>query len=1060
MDKHEERKGADLIEDGKFAAPLGGVWKRGEKPNNNATIGNPTYQGKLIKTGRMQNDGWLEQFFELPTPRGEHAKYELTLMYQTSKRDSAYQIARNGEFATEEFPLPWDGSLQDPQPLDFVPTNIASNLKPAPSDVAIGVRFRYPKTADHDSGTLDVYDVSVRLYLGPLELRGFKIDEEHFDGSALFLCKGAEGEKAHNLSLLVAEGNVWEGTEVALEAWGTGLPPAGFECEPPLNRLQLIDRQWKLFVSPTLATDNFALQIQSKWDTEQNQLRELVCNVGDYRVKVAKVMEPVYDPIVNKQKVSVGLAVASWYTEDWIEGCRMTFDGKESFSDDLGTATFDYEPSVAGSRNIEVMIDSPYYAKKNVQHLIAVKVLASDPWEDAQISLGGNAAYSLGEKDGYPHRGIPEYRIRVTAPPGSELWNYPVKLNWNGPSAEALKVTVEPPLSEFVEWKDGAVEWVLNCSDALEGAFQIGLQANRLMDPSPQNTLSLAFNDYELGEYREANRTPVLNADETVRVKLQVLGAGTTEGVRGVLVLWQTPTGSVTTYTGWDGWAELIYKPEKVGTGKLTAQIRNRGDDEDALIEKAFEFTAVQSNPWTDEVELSFSPANLVPGGAMDFYCVRGESLTLHVKPKPGSKLLGSSIELRWRDDKDPGLGVKFEPPLNVAQLFTAEGVLWKMTAGARSGWVELDLVSHFVGLPEKWELSGRLVAEQPLDDGVFLFDSTVLTKSVTSYPCLGAIHTLEFFPNADAATSRMPAQLLNRGNQRPLGIEFAPALGSNQVISVEGVKWTMDCTSAETADTFELALVLIDSELFYSGDIHLSIGHNRLEFSGSRQPTILPVVDENEAAYVAHCVVSFYTGQPVQEAQVTYTCNGEKRLVFSRYDGWTHYACKPQSVAETAVEASLLNRYNGQTVSADTITVEALKVDAWQEETVIKTEDSPEQSKLGVKTIFPRQGATIGIRFAPMSQVHPAVNTYVRIGWSGTPISVSGTSSSPLLGTATLMTGAGVGSTFAFGSQRSASFGLFIASANLLRLSPVNAMSLGPVPEESLIAHHEQDMD
>ncbi|WLG43836.1 hypothetical protein [Pseudomonas sp. FP1740] len=1049
MRKRDERKGADLIEEGTFEKPLGGSWKRGEAPHDKAVIGRPSYEGKEISTGRMQNDAWLEQVFTLPKPRGADARYHLTFDYQTTKRDSWYQIARDGVWG-DQTPLRWDGSREEPTPLDFEPTPGAQDLAPTVDDAQLGIRFGYPATSDMDAGTLDVTNVSVRLYLGTLALRGLKIDDQEFDGEPfLYLCKGAAGPDAHEFKLLVAEGNVWNGTEVSLQKEVTAPPPSDLILRPGLGELQMIEDVWLLDVFDYLANDDFKLLVESKWDAEPH---EVLFSIGDHRVVVAAEFAPAFDPIVNEQSVEIGVKVASYYTHQLLAEREMTFDGESAVTDANGEAFFDYSPKNAGLQQIEVLIDSLYLVSGKYRHLMDVKVLSSNPWNDAQISLGGGNAFPLGEKKGYPHRGEHEYKIRVTAPAGSGLLDYPVRLFWEGMSAEDLQVTVDPPLTRYVPWVNGAVEWTVNCVDALDGECHIGLQAERLRDHSELNTLSLAYNKFEVGERREANRSPVLDEGESVRVKLQILAAGSTEGARNVEVVWDTPFGKIISRTGLEGWVELTYKPETEGSEKLIARVKNRDDDDEAQIEESFSFTAIRSNSWNEHVELVLEPDNrLSSEGPLDFYCLRGSTLTLRMKPKPGSQLLGKRVGLRWRGT-NPGLGLSFSPPLGQTSILEEEGLAWTMTADrGGSGWLELDFFTDPDILLQPWELSGRLIAPYILDEGVAEFDSMLITQG-TSFPSMGAVHAFRFMPNPHAALSGLHLQLIFLSGEidpRTLGIKFRADLGEDVAIALQGTEWLMDCVDCENSAAFRLDLALIVGTENFNLGFMMALGHNRLKFTDAREATIHPVIELDEAAYVSHRVCSHYTGEPVGGVPITYRYRGDEHVVLSRADGWAPYACQPRDLEDNVVEASLLNRYDYTHEKVES-NLTVLESDPWVNVIIRATEDA-DQGKLGEKSLFPRRGSSAEYLIAPSTINHPVLEQDVRLGCTGTPLREMGSTPQFTVGAPRKMPMGGLSYQFSFGNVKDGSFGLFVAAHNLLKLSPVNPMSLGNYSNEEV---------
>jgi len=573
-----------------------------------------------------------------------------------------------------------------------------------------------------------------------------------------------------------------------------------------------------------------------------------------------------------------------------------------------------------------------------------------------------------------------------------------------------------------------------------------GGQAQRLRDPSEQNMLSLGFNKFEVGDRREANRSPVFDEGESVRVMLQILAAGSTDGARGVEVVWETPSGDVITSTGMDGWTELTYQPEKEGAGELVARVKNRDDNDEARIEESFNFTAITSNFWKQHVELVLDPDNrLFPEGPLDFYCLRGNTLTLQIKPIPGGQMLGKSVGLRWRGE-DPGLGMSFSPPLGQTFEWTDEGLVWTLTAGGHgSGWLELDFFTDFQPLSQAWELSGRLISDSILDEGIVEFDSSALSPDM-SYPSIGAVHAFRFMPNPMSALSGLHLQMLHppqSEDPRRLGIKFLPDLYKDALIELQGVEWSIDCIECELAAGFELGLsIRAGSERLRIVGLSMSLGHNRLEFSETREPTIHPVIEEQEAAYVSYRVCSFYTKEPVENVLVTFQYQGSEVAVSSGADGWATYACQPETLEDNVVTACVFNLYNGEPVIAEN-TLTPLLSAPWKD-VVIKSMDDFYQIRLGEESLFPRRDSHIEYLIAPATTMHPIIEQSVRLGWTGTPaLELESTPEGPL-GAPRIMKRGGLQYGFSFGNKKDGSFGFIVSAKNLLKLSPVNSMSLG----------------
>ncbi|MFD2884621.1 hypothetical protein ACFS4T_27330 [Pseudomonas lini] len=111
--------------------------------------------------------------------------------------------------------------------------------------------------------------------------------------------------------------------------------------------------------------------------------------------------------------------------------------------------------------------------------------------------------------------------------------------------------------------------------------------------------MSLARNLVRVGEVREANKFPVVDENESVLLRLQVvhqLVSGDGDPVVNALIDWITPEDRVATRSGADGWASVLYTPKHAGDLVVTASIKAHVDA--VAFERPFNVKALATSPW------------------------------------------------------------------------------------------------------------------------------------------------------------------------------------------------------------------------------------------------------------------------------------------------------------------------------------------------------------------------------------------------------------------------------------------------------------------------------
>ncbi|WP_157214939.1 hypothetical protein [Pseudomonas sp. GM79] len=1035
-----------LVYNGDFGESLRG-WTRGAENPRGVSVKLDTYEGEQIRYLMAVHQGSASQIIDVAKSQREDVYYTLSFLCEnTAALVGTLSVSVEGDTGREQT-IELTPTAQRNSPLDFIPESYDVRLT-LPLEQADRIRLAIfsPENPPNDEVSgIKITRIRIDLHLGPLELQGLMLDEQQLPAARpLYLCLGASASLAHRFSCTPVADNPWLDTKAALVSDDN--PQGAIIAQPAMGVNHPLDDQW-ILDCPLIEGDEphlFTLNLINRYTADTYPIQ---ASLGHHRLVFRERLEPAYFPVLEYgQSVRVGVQVASYYTGQALGGRTVNWglSGQSRttavVTDDEGWAYFEVQSTLVGAGVfvLEASVQSPYYAGGVVTEEMQVHVLATDPWKTVLAVVEGTSTL-WPEKTGYPNRGS-TYHLGLGLPADSPLHGTEVALRWEGDfSYEQLGVQVQPELEEPVPVGAADLSWDLICADRLDGRFQLQLVCSKLLLPSEKKPMSLARNQVRIGEVQEANKVAVLDEGDSVLLRVQVLhelNGGPGDPVNNALADWITPDGTIPTVTGAGGWASVLYRPTRAGDQVVTARVRAHA--EAVAVDHSFDVEALATSPWKNQVVITLDnvAVDLVELGLL---CRRGAVHTLKVLPMASSSLLNQPVTLNWR-------GVPLSIGLTISDIGTprtlgAQGLEWTFSSQQASSFSRLftlQLSSPVLQSPR--DLVGRLIASDLADELSVMLDQVAATPGDTLFPCLRAEHAFRLLPNALSPLTGLDVELDWQGTPvDELHASIEPPLGIVQRLSDGGVSWALDFTSSSIDGEFSLALQLPRlAGITTANPMHL--GHNKLRIVAHREAAVDPVI-EQDTAWQWVKVVSAFSGQPVAQAEVMWTAQGQSLVVASDEHGWSGYAFAPARAGDHPIEACVLSRFDGYEEQRS-VSVTALASDPWAG--VLVRFDGRAAQPWGGQTYFPRRKGEHLIEVLA-EQGNPLLDRQLTLGLTGTGPSALGLSfQGPGLGVPRWFSSVGLQYTFKCGDLKDGGFALRLAAERLANLSPANAMSLG----------------
>jgi hypothetical protein len=1025
------------------------IWKKGSINPSSATTKTEQYNGTSIRFLSAGKGSSVFQDVPVPKNAGSDAQYFISFLCEMNhNKEGTLRLSIPGEDA-QEIPLRL-GAARDRdadrlreannEPLDFIPIEyrvlVTLQLRDT-HDLRLEVCSPPNDPNDHISA-LRMTRINLQLHLPPVELQALKLDDQVLPTTQpLPLCLGATWESMHQLTCMHAPNDPWYGTRASLmitnNPQGSVVGDPVFGTDHPLGEPHVID-------CPPIEGPEpfpFTLKLFNEYTAEPFLINVLL---GHFRLKFAEVLQAQYIAVIEYgQSVRLGVRVASHYTDQFLEGRTVNWaeEGKgikaATLSDELGWAYYTCTPSQAGKLRIEASVESAYYASGVVTEAFEVKALLIDPLKEVTAVVAGDE-HPWGKRD-YPNRGT-THSLRVKFP--DVLSNSRFALYWKGTSHEQLGVKITPALEILVPVVGGVIEWLLECEDWLDGLFELRLVCSDLLQPSSLKPMSLARNLVKIGEVCDPNKFPIVDEDESVLLRLQVLhvtDSGLSTTVTGALVDWTTPQGTVETHSGEAGWASVLYAPQAAGDLVVIAKVRAH---EDALpIEQPFTVKALATSPWKSEVQILFDGV-VVDLKALGVCCRRGQTHTLKVVPVSGSAWIGEFICLVWRGAV-PAIGLMISNLGRPVPLL-AGGMEWTFVSEEENSISSLfELVLQLIGVSPDRELSGRLMSADLSKELRLRLDQVPAALDAQRlYPCLGAHHRFSVLPVALGPLVGLELLLEWLGTSaEELGATVQPALIHAQPIDDGGPSWQLDFTSSDLPGQFALRLSLPQLQ-FVAKVTPMDLGHNAVHIAKLLESAVNPVVDR-DTAWTWGDVSSRFTGQRVGGVPVTWTESDKSSVVETDAKGRSGFGLVAEEMRVYTVQATVCSQYDGYE-DQKSATITPLADDPWQR--VMLRFDGMSSGLWGSKTHFPRHGGVHSIEAIFPPELEGKV---VSLGQIGTAPSALDNRYEPQLGTGQVVTDGVARFALRAGDLRNGSFALRLSAERLASLSRATEMSLGP---------------
>lgn len=214
--------------------------------------------------------------------------------------------------------------------------------------------------------------------------------------------------------------------------------------------------------------------------------------------EIVEVEDASYDPEVG-QSVRLAVRVATVDTGVAIANANVVFEALPGpvqvrvTTDSEGWAAFVYKATAQGNTQVTALVEGSQ--SKTASHTFDVMVVKAGVWDDARIMFNNITTNEArwGEKSVFPRITSATHIITLKAATGSALRNYNVQLGVMSESSLAeLGITdVSPALGTARLLTDGELSWMFTVSATAGGAYFLVLAADRLINQSAKNHMSL-----------------------------------------------------------------------------------------------------------------------------------------------------------------------------------------------------------------------------------------------------------------------------------------------------------------------------------------------------------------------------------------------------------------------------------------------------------------------------------------------------------------------------------------------------------------------------------------
>ncbi|WP_460164331.1 hypothetical protein [Pseudomonas sp. S2_F03] len=438
--------------------------------------------------------------------------------------------------------------------------------------------------------------------------------------------------------------------------------------------------------------------------------------------------------------------------------------------------------------------------------------------------------------------------------------------------------------------------------------------------------------------------------------------------------------------------------------------------------------------------------------------CLGGQHI-LSFTPSSGSLLNGLEVAAKWADGANPALNVGLTP--DDARDLNSEGLEWTLDASTsiESGalGVALELPQAlFTFAPLNMSLAhNRLVISEvrgPTFDP-FVGETVLLEIKAQSYYTQRSVPGVDvsfshggtsvLVPTRDDGWARFPFKATQPGVVTVVATVPSPYDGTDDFPScsfdftvLAAVVSEAGSSTVSPSTTFANEAVLM-SEKQESGPINIEIGE-------VREAKIDPVV--GEYAQLGLKVRHAGTRRAATGVEVTFTVEEKHTRVVTNGEGWASFAYRGEKAGDVVVIATLESVSDrAEADLSHTFNIKVLTAGVW-DDALIQLNNEAIKTIWGAQTLFPRITSPHTIKLSVDNSNSHLLGRNICLGVKGysSPREL-GLNTNPGLGVPRLLTESGL--SWQLTGTIGGAYGLQLEASRLLKLSPVSAMSLGPVP-------------